>query len=80
MALIGHNGAGKSSFLRLVSGIYQHTSGYFKAHTRCSDDSRGFVTSPELSGLQAIKARYLLAHGHLGGFEEFCEDVIDFLV
>ena len=39
---------------------------------------KGFVTSPELSGLQAIKAHYLLAHGHLSGFEEFCDDVIDF--
>ena len=28
VALIGHNGAGKTTFLRLVSGIYQHTSGH----------------------------------------------------
>jgi lipopolysaccharide transport system ATP-binding protein len=34
VALIGHNGAGKSSFLRLISGIYQHTSGRYEAHVR----------------------------------------------
>ena len=39
---------------------------------------KGFITSPELSGLQAIKAHYLLVHGHLRGFEEFCDDVIGF--
>ena len=39
---------------------------------------KGFITSPELSGLQAIKAHYLLVHGHLRGFDEFCEDVIGF--
>ena len=27
VALIGHNGAGKTTFLRLISGIYKHTSG-----------------------------------------------------
>ena len=79
VALIGHNGAGKSSFLRLVSGIYQHTSGHFKAHVPVFPMiHKGFVTSPELSGLQAIKAHYLLAHGHLRGFEWFCDDVISF--
>ena len=79
VALIGHNGAGKSSFLRLVSGIYQHTSGYFKAHVLVFPMiHKGFVTSSELSGLQAIKAHYLLAHGHLRGFDEFCDDVIGF--
>ena len=26
IALIGNNGAGKSTFLRMISGIYQHTS------------------------------------------------------
>ena len=38
---------------------------------------KGFVTSPELS-LQAIKAHYLLVHGHLRRFDEFCDDVISF--
>ena len=79
VALIGHNGAGKSSFLRLVSGIYQHTSGHFKAHVPVFPMiHKGFVTSPELNGLQAIKAHYLLVHNHLLGFEEFCDGVIDF--
>tara|TARA_Y100001954_G_scaffold91506_1_gene100184 strand:- start:4564 stop:5376 length:813 start_codon:yes stop_codon:yes gene_type:complete len=79
VALIGHNGAGKTSFLRLVSGIYKHTSGDFKAHVPVFPMiHKGFITSPELSGLQAIKAHYLLVHNNLRGFEEFCEDVIDF--
>ena len=79
VALIGHNGAGKSSFLRLVSGIYQHTSGHFKAHVPVFPMiHKGFITSPELSGLQAIKAHHLLVHGHLRGFEEYRDDVIDF--
>ena len=81
VALIGHNGAGKSTFLRLISGIYQHTSGYFKAHVPVFPMiHKSFITSPELSGMQAIKAHFLLVNGHLRGFEEFCDDVIDFLV
>ena len=79
VALIGHNGAGKSSFLRLVSGIYQHTSGHFKAHVPVFPMiHKGFITSPELSGLQAIKAHYLMVKGHLSGFEDFCDDVVSF--
>ena len=79
VALIGHNGAGKSTFLRLVSGIYKHTSGYFKAHVKVFPMiHKSFITSPELSGLQAIKAHYLLQHCHLSGFDEFCDDVITF--
>ena len=39
---------------------------------------KGFITSPELSGLQAIKAHYLLVNNNLRGFEEFADDVIDF--
>ena len=30
IALIGHNGSGKSSFIRLISGIYTPTSGILK--------------------------------------------------
>ena len=79
IALIGHNGAGKSTFLRLVSGIYQHTSGRFNALVPVFPMiHKSFLTSPELSGLQAIKAHYLLVNGHLRGFEEFCNEVIEF--
>ena len=79
VALIGHNGAGKSTFLRLVSGIYRHTSGKCKVHVPVFPMiQKSFITSPELSGLQAIKAQYLLVHGHLRGFDAFCDDVISF--
>jgi len=79
VGLIGHNGAGKSTFLRLIAGIYRHTSGQFKAHVPVFPMiHKSFVTSSELSGFQAVKAHYLLVHGHLRGFEEFYEDVVDF--
>ena len=79
VALIGHNGAGKSSFLRLVSGIYQHTGGRFEAHVPVFPMiHKSFITSSELSGMQAIKAHYLLVHGNLRGFDAFCDDVVTF--
>lgn len=79
VALIGHNGAGKSTFLRLISGIYLATSGFFR--TSCPVFpmiQKSFITSPELSGLQAVKGHYLLMHGHLRGFPEFLQDILDF--
>jgi lipopolysaccharide transport system ATP-binding protein len=39
---------------------------------------KSFITSKELSGLQAMKAHYLLINGHLRGFQEFFEDVVEF--
>ena len=79
IALIGHNGAGKTTFLRLISGIYTHTSGFFEAKVPVYPMlHKSFITSPELSGLQAIKAHYLMVKGNLFGFEDFTEDVIGF--
>ena len=79
VALIGHNGAGKSTFLRLISGIYQHTAGLLEARVQVFPMiSKDFITSPELSGMQAIKAHYLMVNGNLRGFSAFTEDVIDF--
>ncbi len=79
VALIGHNGAGKSTFLRLISGIYKHTSGFFESKVRVFPMlHKSFITSSELSGLQAIKAHYLMVNGNLRGFKLFSEDVINF--
>ncbi len=79
VALIGHNGAGKSTFLRLISGIYKHTSGLFESNVRVFPMlHKSFITSPELSGMQAIKAHYLMVNGNLEDFDAFSADVIDF--
>ena len=79
VALIGHNGAGKSTFLRLISGIYQHTGGFFEARVRVFPmHHKSFITSRELSGMQAMKAHYLMVNGNLNDFDSFCEEVINF--
>ncbi len=79
IALIGHNGAGKSTFLRLVSGIYRPSSGHMSVHAYVYPMiNKSFVTSPELSGLQAVKAHYLMLNGTMRDFPEFLEDVIAF--
>ena len=69
IALIGHNGAGKSTFLRLISGIYQPTAGFFHAQASVFPMiHKSFITSDELSGLQA---HYMLVHGNLRGLRIF---------
>ncbi len=79
VALIGHNGAGKTTFLRLISGIYQHTSGHFETRVKVYPMlHKSFITSPELSGSQAIKAHYLMVNGNLNDYEVFKDDVINF--
>ena len=39
---------------------------------------KSFITSHELSGMQAIKAHYLMINGNLHDFGAFSEDVIGF--
>lgn len=79
VALIGHNGAGKSTFLRLISGIYRPTAGVL--HVRVPVFPmlyKSFFTSPELSGCQAAKAHYLMTHQSLHGFDQYLDGVIEF--
>ena len=79
VALIGHNGAGKSTFLKLIAGIYMPTTGSIERRIRVFPMlHKSFITSPELSGLQAIKAHYLMLKADLQGFEAFQREVVDF--
>ena len=79
VGLIGHNGSGKSSFLRLISGIYIPTKGNIDILVKVYPMlQKTFLTSPELSGIDACKAHYLLKNHSLVGFESFLNEIIEF--
>lgn len=79
VALIGHNGAGKTTFLRVVSGIYQPSYGSLKLGCKVHPMiQKAFITGPDLSGYQAVMGYYLLMNGNTRGFREYAEEVIEF--
>ena len=79
IALIGHNGSGKTTFLKLISGIYCATSGLFKKNIKVFPMiNKSFLTSKELSGLVAAKAHYLMTIGSENGFSEYLEEIKNF--
>lgn len=56
LALVGHNGSGKSSLLKVLAGIYEPTSGGLKVNGRISSMlSLSIGLDHEASGLQNIK-------------------------
>ncbi len=63
LGLVGHNGAGKSSLLRLLGGIYSPSAGEFQisGNTSCLFDVMVGLDS-SLSGTENIKLRGLI-HG-----------------
>ena len=79
VALIGHNGAGKSTFLRLISGIYKPTNGRIEINcTIYPMLQKNFLTSYELSGKEAVKAHYLLQRNTIAGFNEYLKEIAEF--
>ena len=79
VALIGHNGSGKTTFLKLISGIYSQTSGKIKRDIKVYPMiSKGFLTSPELSGYVAVRTFYLMVKNSKNGFSEYLEKIIEF--
>lgn len=79
VALLGHNGAGKSTFLRVISGIYMPSKGRVLARHKVHPMiHKGIITGVELSGFDAIKGHYLLQHGSLLGFDSFAREVVEF--
>ena len=79
IALIGHNGSGKTSFIRLISGIYQPSSGCLKTSVSVYPMiQRSFIVEEELTGVESAKAHYLMMHNSLKGFQNFLEDITEF--
>ena len=79
VALIGHNGAGKSSFIKLISGIYEQTSGYFYCPVKAFPMlQKSCIVSDSLTGVDEAKARYLLIKNNLKDFRYFLEDIKNF--
>ena len=79
IALIGHNGSGKTSFIRLISGIYQPSRGELNTSVRVYPMvERSFIVELELPGVESAKAHYLMMNNSLKGFQKFLDDVIEF--
>lgn len=79
IALIGHNGSGKSTFIRLISGIYEPTKGNFYCPNKAYPMlQRSLLVSDFLTGIDAAKAHYLLMNNNLKNFDNFIEDVKKF--
>ena len=79
VAIMGHNGSGKTTFLKLISGIYKPSSGFFSTDNDVYPIiHKGFLTSTHLSGYAASKAQYLMFNNHDEGLEEYIEKVIEF--
>lgn len=79
LGLIGHNGAGKSTFLRLMCGILRPRDGALqlpKPFTPLIDKS--FLVEPQLSGVHALKAHYLMHRRSMQGFDDYVSDVSAF--
>ena len=79
IALIGQNGSGKTSFLKLISGIYEPSKGVIEKNVEVYPMiQKSFIVANELSGLDAAKSHYLLINNSLLGFEDFLEDIVTF--
>ena len=79
IALIGHNGSGKSSFIRLLSDIYSPSKGTILKNVNVYPMlQKSFIVEDFLTGIDAAKAHFLLVKNNLVGFSDFLEDVIEF--
>jgi len=77
--LVGHNGSGKSSLLRLIAGIHQPTSGKVATRGRISallELGAGF--HPDLSGRENVYLNAAILGISRRECDELIDDIIDF--
>ena len=79
VALIGHNGSGKTSFLKIISSIYFPTSGNISIDSKVYPMiNKSFISSEDLSGYIAAKSYYMMVKGSKKGFSQYLEQVVQF--
>lgn len=79
VAIVGGNGAGKSTFLRVIAGIYEPTSGHIKIEGKLStllDITLGM--HDELTGIQNIFCMSYVLGATKKEIEERLDDIINF--
>lgn len=79
IGLVGHNGAGKSTMLRVLSGIYQPTQGSAVVQgDTVSLINIGLGIDPEASGLENIKLRAVMMGLAPYELRERIDEIIEF--
>lgn len=79
LALIGHNGAGKSTALRVIAGIYPPSLGEVetKGTIGCLFNLGGGAT-PEMTGYEYIRVEHMLYGDPSGDWTAVAEEVAEF--
>lgn len=77
LALIGHNGAGKTSLLRVLAGIYPPTRGEVNVAGHVGCVLEGTSISVDMTGRESIKYHCLI-HGNGIDWREVEQDVCEF--
>lgn len=79
LALIGHNGAGNSTLLKVIAGIYPPSSG--------TVDVRGSIgclleigsgAKPEMTGYECIKLQHMIANDFDSDWQESAREIAEF--
>lgn len=79
IGLVGHNGAGKTTLLRVVSGIYQPTSGSVIIQGNCiSLINISLGIDPEATGRENIRLRAAMMGVPFDALREKMDSIIEF--
>ena len=79
VGLIGHNGAGKTSLLRVLGGIYRPTAGHCEVHGKISTLFTSSIgLSQNATGLENIRLTCILLGMSKAEIEAIMPDIIEF--